>query len=190
MTATFIIGLILFIVSILLSILAAFGAMSKNVGVSTFGALQVLILLISPCFFFLMELVIYHYAPEAFGVAYLFVFMNILLIAMQYIMLIGAAVFTKNSIYRLTKALIFKRYAYEDVIGYDMKKSSGIIRTRLGKKKVVTFDVKIYFNNGQCAFFSTKEQTDRKAMNIKQLLEEHHCHKNGRIRRERRIDKQ
>ena len=188
MTATFIIGLILFIVSISLSVLTVCGAMCKNVGVSTFGAFQVLILLLSPCFFFMMELVVYHYAPEAFGVAYLFVFMNILLIAMQYIMLIGAAVFIKNSIYRLTKALIFKRYSYDDVIGYVMKKSSGVIRTRLGKKTVVTFDVEIYFNDGKCSFFSTKEQSDTKAQNIKRLLEEHNCHRNGRIKREIRMD--
>lgn len=189
MTATFIIGLILFIVSISLSILAALGAMCKNVGVSTFGAFQVLILLLSPCFFFLMELVVYHYAPEAFGVAYLFIVMNILLIALQYILLIGSAVFTKNSIYRLTKALVFKRYAYDDVIGYDMKKSSGIIRTRLGKKTVVLFDVEIYFNDGQYAYFSTKERSDTKAQNVKRLLEEHHCHRNGRIKRKTRTDK-
>ncbi len=190
MTATFIIGLILFIVSILLSILAAFGAMSKNVGVSTFGALQVLILLISPCFFFLMELVIYHYAPEAFGVAYLFIFMNILMLVSQYILLFGSAIFTKNSIYRLTKFLIFKRYAYDDVIGYVMKKSSGVIRTRLGKKRVVTFDVEIYFYDGQYAYFSTKQQSDRKVQNIKRLLEDHHCHRDGRIKRKVRTDKQ
>ena len=68
-----------------------------------------------------------------------------------------------------------------------MKKSSGPVAGRFGPRTVVTFDVEIYFSNNQYASFSTKDQNNRKVAYIKQLLEEHHCHRNGRIKYKSRL---
>ena len=87
------------------------------------------------------------------------------------------------------KFLIWEKHTYEDVIGYVMKKSTGRIFSRFGEKTVVTFDVEIYFSNNQYASFSTKDQNNRKVAYIKQLFEEHHCHRNGRIKHKSRLHK-
>ena len=136
-----------------------------------------------------MELAIFQNAPYAWGVAYFFIAMNTCFLVLQYIFFVGSAIFTKNSIYTLTKFLIWKKYNYADVIGYVMKKSSGCVASRLGPHTVVTFDVEIYFSDNQYSYFSTKDQNNRKVAHIKQLLEEHHCHRNGRIKRKVRLHK-
>jgi hypothetical protein len=119
---------------------------------------------------------------RSWGIAYIFIALNIYFLIIQYVYLIGSAIFTKNSIYRLTKFLVWKKYSYDDVIGYVMKKDSGRVVTRFGQEKVVTFDVEIYFNDNQYVDFSTKDQNNRKITYIKRILEEHHCHRNGRLK--------
>ena len=187
--ATFVIGLAIFIISLSLSLLTALGTIFKRVGATAFGIIPILFLLFSPCLCFVLELVIFHFAPHAWGIAYIFIVMNVGFLALQYVLLVGSAIFTKNSIYRLTQFLVWKKHTYDDVIGYVMKKSSGLVTTRFGQHTVVTFDVEIYFNDNQYASFSTKDQSNRKVAYIKQLLEEHHCHRNGRIKREFRTYK-
>ena len=189
MFATFVIGLAIFIISLSLSLLIALGTIFKRVGATAFGIIPILFLLFSPCFCFILEFVIFHFAPHAWGIAYIFIVMNGGFLALQYVLLVGSAIFTKNSIYRLTQFLVWKKHTYDDVIGYVMKKSSDLVTTRFGQHTVVTFDVEIYFNDNQYASFSTKDQSNRKVAYIKQLLEEHHCHRNGRIKREFRTYK-
>ena len=70
-----------------------------------------------------------------------------------------------------------------------MKKSSGRVVRKFGQSTVVTFDVEIYFSDNQHASFSTKDQNNRKVAHIKKLLEEHHCHRNGRIKHKSRLHK-
>ena len=187
MLVTFIVGAGIFIISFSLSLLFALGSIFKKVGATSFGVFSILFLLAMPCLFLIMELGILHEAPHAWGAAYIFIGMNILFLAVQYFLVINSAIFTKNSIYRLTKFLIWKRHGYDEVIGYVMKKSSEIIYTRGGPTTVVTFDVEIYFRDNQYAAFSTKDQNNRKVTHIKQLLEEHHCHRNGRPKRKSRF---
>lgn len=182
MLVTFIIGLVAFIISFLLSSLIALGAVFKKIGTTSFGIIPILFLLLVPCFFLTMELKMLYFAPHAWGINLLFIVMNAVFLVLQYISLVGSAIFTKNSIYRLTKFLTWKKYSYDDVIGYIMKKSSGLVVTRIGRHNVVTFDVEIYFSDNQYASFSTKDQNDRKVAHVKQLLKEHHCCPNGRIK--------
>jgi hypothetical protein len=186
---TFIIGLVIFLISFLLSLLIALGTIFKKVGATSFGITPVLFFLLFPCFCLTLELAMFHTAPHVWGIAYFFIAMNAYFVVMQYIFLVGSVIFTKNSIYRLTKFLIWKKHTYEDVIGYVMKKSSGRVVRRFGQSTVVTFDVEIYFSNNQYASFSTKDQNNRKVAYIKQLLEEHHCHRNGRIKHKSRLHK-
>ena len=136
-----------------------------------------------------MELAIFHEASDAWGVAYIFIAMNVFLLIFQYVFLVGSAIFTKNSIYRLTKFFVWKKHTYDDVIGYVMKKSSEQIWGKFGRHKVVTFDIEIYFSGNQYACFSTRDQNNRKVVHIKQLLEKHHCRRNGRIQRKSRLQK-
>ena len=189
MLVTFIIGLVIFLITFLLSLLIALGTIFKKVGATSFGITPVLFFLLVPCFCLTVELAIFHTAPHAWGIAYFFIAMNAYFVVMQYILLVGSVIFTKNSIYRLTKFLIWKKHTYEDVIGYVMKKSSGPVAGRFGPRTVVTFDVEIYFSDNQYASFSTKDQNNRKVTYIKQLLEEHHCHRNGRIKYKSRLHK-
>ena len=189
MLATFIIGLVIFIISCLLSLLIALGTIFKKVGATSFGITPILFFLLFPCFCLTMELAMFQNAPHVWGIAYFFIALNTCFLVIQYIFLVGSAIFTKNSIYRLTKFLIWKKHNYDDVIGYVMKKSSGRVVHRFGQHTVVTFDVEIYFSNNQYTSFSTKDQNNRKVAHIKQLLEEHHCHRNGRIKRKSRLHK-
>jgi len=185
----FIIGLGIFLVSFLLSLLIAFGTIFKKVGATSFGIIPVLFFLLFPCFCLTLELAMFHTAPHVWGIACFFVAMNAYFLVMQYIFLVDSAIFTKNNIYRLTKFLVWKKYSYDDVIGYVMKKSTGRVVRRSGQSTVVTFDVEIYFNDNQYASFSTKDQNNRKVAHIKQLLEEHHCHRNGKIKHKSRLPK-
>ena len=187
MFVTFIIGLVIFVISFMLSLLIAFGTIFKKIGATSFGVIPVLFFLLFPCFCLTLELVMFHIAPHVWGIAYVFVAINAYFLAIQYIFLVGSAIFTKSSIYRLTKFLVLKKYSYDDVIGYVMKKSAGRVVGKFGQRTVVTFDVEIYFSDNQYASFSTKDQNNRKVVHIKQLLEEHHCHRNGRIKKKSRL---
>ena len=187
--ATFIIGLVIFIISFLLSLLIVLGTIFKKVGATSFGIIPVLFFLLFPCFCLIMELAMFHTAPHVWGIAYFFIAMNAYFFVLQYIFLVGSAIFTKNNIYRLTKFLTWKKHTYDDVIGYVMKKSSGRVVRRFGQSTVVTYDVEIYFSDKQYASFSTKDQNNRKVVHIKQLLEEHNCHRNGRINHKSRLHK-
>ena len=187
MFVTLIIGLCIFLISFLLSLLIALGTIFKKVGATCFGITPVLFFLLFPCFCLMLELAMFHTAPHVWGIAYFFIVLNSGFLVIQYVFLVGAAIFTKNSIYRLTKFLTWKKYSYDDVIGYVMKKTSGRVLRKYGQAIVVTFDVEIYFNDNQLADFSTKDQNTRKVVYIKQLLEDHHCHRNGRIKHKSRL---
>jgi len=186
---TFIIGLGIFLISFLLSLLIALGAVFKKVGATSFGIIPVIFFVLFPCFCLTMELVMFHTASHVWGLAYFFIAMNAYFLVMQYIFLVGSAIFTENNIYRLTKFLVWKKYSYDDVIGYVMKKTAGRVVRRFGQSTVVTFDVEIYFSDNQYVSFSTKDQNSGKVTRIKQLLEEHHCHRNGRIEHKSRLPK-
>ena len=189
MLATLIIGLVIFIVSFSLSLLIALGTISKKVGTTNFGIALVLFFIFFPCFCLAFELAIFYPTPNVWGIAYFFIAMNVYFLVILYFFIVGSAIFTKKSIYRLTKFLLWKKYSYDDVIGYVMKKSSGIVAGRFGQRKAVTFDVEIYFNDNQYSSFSTRDQNNIKVAHIKQLLEEHKCHKNGRIKKKSRFRK-
>ena len=87
MLATFIIGAILFGISILLSLLIAFGAMLKNVGATSFGIFSTIFFLIFPCFCFAGELAMYYFAPHVWEIAYFFIAINAYFLALQYFFL-------------------------------------------------------------------------------------------------------
>lgn len=182
MLVTFIIGLIVFIISFLLSVFVLLGTIVKNVGATSLGIFPAIFFLMFPCLCLVAERGIYLYAPYAWGVSYIFIALNAYLIAMQYFSLVGSAIFTKNSIYRFTRFLVWKRHTYDDVIGYVMKNTSGRFVRRFGHSNAVTFDVEIYFADNQYVFFSTKDRFNKKVAYIKLALEEHHCHRNGRIK--------
>ena len=186
---TFIIGLVIFIISFLLSVFFLFGAMFKNIGTTSLGIIPVLFFLLIPSFCLIMELTMYREVPHAWGIAYFFIALNGYFLVLQYILAVGSAIFTKNSIYRLTKFFIWKKYSYDDVIGYTMQKSSGLIRARFGQHKTVTFDMEIYFNDDQYTLFGVNDSSNGKVQNIHKLLNEHHCRRNGRIRNKSKIFK-
>lgn len=181
MTVTLIVGTLIFVISCCLSLLYLLGAISKYVGTTCFGPLLAILFLLYPFGLFAGELALCR--DGMVGIAWVLIPMNLPLLVPQYLLLVNSAVFTRRSIYRLTKFLMWKRYRYDDVVGYVMKKTSGTVYKRFGPRTVVTYDVEIYFNDNQYADFSVKDESSRKVRNIKRLLEEHHCHRNGRIKR-------
>ena len=181
MLVTFIIGLIIFIISLLLGLAVLFGAFFKSVGSTSFGIFTPMILVLASCMFYAMGLFIIHDAPHAWGIAYFPITINAACVLAFYGMLMNSAIFTKKRIYILTKFLTFKKHSYDDVIGYVMKKTSGIAYNRFGGHTVQTYAVEIYLNSNKYISFSTSRDSDRKIKYIKQLLQDHHCHRNGRI---------
>jgi len=186
LTFTLILGLFVFTVSILLALFSLIGKLLRNIGTTSFGIITNIFIVIFPCFCFTFELELIHSFSNDWGIAYFFIALNLYFLVIEYFYLIGSAVFTKKHIYRLTKFLTFKKYSYDDVVGYVMKKDSGVIYRRGGPRKVITFDVEIYFSDDTLAEFSTKDEYDSKIPYIKNLLEEHHCHRNGRIKNSKR----
>lgn len=186
MTFTLILGIFIFTVSILLSLFSLIGKIFRNIGAMSFGIFTNIFFIIFPCFCLMFEIEMIYNSPDVWGVAYFFIALNLYFIAIEYFCLVGSAVFTKNHIYRLSKFLIFKKYSYDDVIGYVMKKVSGVKYGRGGPRKVITFDVEIYFSDDTLAEFSTRDEYDSKISYIKNLLEEHRCHRNGRIKKSKR----
>lgn len=179
MLFTMILGIAVFAVSVWLSLVDLLGSFCKNVGTSSSVAGDILFLSGSGLFFGLQ----FFMYPDIWGLAYIFIVFNIGILAMQWFLLVGSAVFTKNHIYRLTDFLIFKRYDYEDVIGYVMKNTSGTVHSKYSSRKVISFDVEIYLLDDQFISFSTKNSSDKKITYIKGLLKEHHCRPNGRIKK-------
>ena len=179
MLITMILGAVVFAASVWLSLVDLVGSFCKNVGTSASVAGDIFFLVGSGLFFGL-QFIMY---PDAWGLAYVFIVFNAGMLALQWLMLVGSAFFTKKHIYRLTNFLIFKRYDYEDVIGYVMKNTSGTVHGKYGSRKVISFEVEIYLRDDQYISFSTRNSSDKKIMHIKSLLKEHHCRPNGRIKK-------
>ena len=179
MLFTMILGTAVFAASVWLSLVDLLGAFCKNVGTSSSVAGDILFLSGSGLLFGLQ----FFMYPDIWGLAYIGIVFNIGILAMQWLLLAGSAIFTKKHIYRLTDFLIFKRYGYEDVIGYVMKNTSGTVHSKYGSRKVVSFEVEIYLRDDQFISFSTKNSSDKKISHIKGLLKEHHCRPNGRIKK-------
>ena len=179
MLITMTIGLIVFAASVWLSLVDLFGAFFKNVGTSSNIAGDIFFL-VGAGFLFGLQFIMY---PDTWGLAYIFIVFNLYLLAWQWFILVGSAIFTKKHIYRLTNFLIFKKYDYEDVIGYVMKNTSGTVHSKYSSHKVISFDVEIYLRDDQFISFSTKNSSDKKILHIKGLLKEHHCRPNGRIKK-------
>ena len=138
---------------------------------------------ILPLFPFSLEQFVFHFSPDVWGMAYIFIAMNAFFAIIPYYFLIGTLFFGKKYIYRLNKFLIPKRYSYKNVIRYRMNYSSGIIHTRyVGPKKVITYDFEIYFNDKMYSEFSVNKHNNKKITYIKKLLEENHCKKNEKIK--------
>ena len=179
MLFTMILGTAVFAASVWLSLVDLLGSFCKNVGTNSNAAADVFFL-VSAGFFFGLQFVMY---PDIWGLAYIFIVFNAGILAMQWFLLVGSAVFTKKHIYRLTNFLTFKKYDYEDVIGYVMKNTSGTARSKYSSRKVISFDVEIYLLDDQFISFSTKNSSDKKISHIKGLLKEHHCRANGKIKK-------
>ena len=179
-------GTAVFAVSLLIGLFCLFCDFFKNVGCSDSGAFLSIFFLCALCFFYRLELACFSEAPHLWGAAYFFIALNAGCIYIFYVWLAGSAIFTKKRIYRLTKFLTFKKYAYDDVIGYVMKKTSGVIPGKFGMKTVRSYDVEIYLKDYQCISFRAKDESSRKIRHIRKVLQDHHCHKNGRIPKKHR----
>lgn len=184
MTFTLILGIFIFTVSMLLAIFSLIGKIFRNIGAISFGILPNIFFIIFPYFCLEFEFDLIYNSPHDWGISYFFIVLNLYFLAFQYLLVVGSAVFTRNNIYRLSKYLIFKKYSYDDVIGYSMKKDSCVTRRRWGLTKVtITFDVEIHFCDETLASFSTSNENDKKISYIRKILEEHRCRKSGRIKK-------
>ncbi len=183
MLVAFIIGTIIFAISVLLGLFGLLGGFFKNVGTNN-SISSSLFLIFFSCFIYAAELAIFKYSPYAWGIAFILMIIGLCVPVLDYITLENAAVFTKKNIYRLTKFLTFKKYSYDDVIGYVMKKTA-CTDYHYGPRTIYTYDVEIYLNDYSLISFCTSRESDRKIKYLKQLLQDHHCHRNGRFPKKR-----
>ena len=182
MLVTQIIGYVVFIISLILAIIAILFCFLKNIGATYYGFSTLFIYFAIPLFPFLLEQIVFVFAPDVWGLAYIFIGMNILFLFIPYGMLDGDVILGRKNIYRLNSFLIPKKYSYEDVIRYRMKYSSGIVHLGYGPSKVITYNFEIYFNDGEYSVFCVKRDNDRKVSYIKSILEEKRCKKNGKVK--------
>lgn len=127
-----IIGIVFFSISILSLLFLLVGAISKRIGVSTFGVGRVIFLMAFAVMCFTFEQMILKDSPQVGGVAVLFIFLNAVLLPILYFTLVGAVILGKDHIYRVNRFLILEKRSYDDIIGYTVKKNrrhgSGQIR--------------------------------------------------------------
>ena len=182
MFVTQMISITLFIISLLLSLLCIATCLFKNVGATYFGISSWIIYLLIPFFPFALEQMILRVAPNVWGIAYIFIVFNILLLLLPYYLLVGTLIFGKEHIYRVTRFLTLKKYSYKDVIRYRMNYDSGIVHTGFGPTKVITYNFEIYFSDKQCSEFGVKKHNNRKITYIKKILEDNRCKKSGKVK--------
>ena len=180
-----IIGTVVFYLSLLAAVFIIFCGLLKIFGVTYFGLENMLFFIIAPCIFFALEQAVFYYNDNAWWASLIFIAMNLGVLVVEYFLLVNAGVFCKNSLYRLTRYMVFKKYSYGDVIGYKMKLTAGTVVRRFGQKVVKTYDVEIYLSDNTHISFSTKHERNRKIEYIKSLLEANRCHRNGRIKRQK-----
>ena len=176
-----IISVALFVISLLMIAIVIIASLFKNVGISRLGILSWIAYFLIPFLPFVLEQMLFQTAPEIFGAAYIFIFMNVLGLTIPYFLLVGTTIFGKQHIYRITCFFTLKKYAYEDVIRYRMKYESGVMHTRLGQRKVIDYVFEIYFSDCHYSEFSVDKHNDKRIACIKKILEDHRCRQNKRI---------
>ena len=193
LVVTAIIGAVIFLITFLLSffvflvaIVGSVGRMFKKCTATGVYLFPSLFWLLFPCFCLAAELALYHYAPHAWGVAYFFIAVNVLYIVIPYFAICHSAIFTGKRIYRFTKFLFWETLTYEDVIGYVMKKTAYTRGGRFGQDKVLEYEMEVYFRNGAYTDDTAKNKTNSRLLVLKQLLESHHCRRNGRLKEKNR----
>ena len=180
MFVTQIISVSVFIISLLLSSVVIFASLFKNVGI-TCGISSWILFLSIPFLPFALEQMIFQTAPDVFGIAYIFIVMNVFSLIIPYYILVGTPIFGKKYIYRVTYFLTLKKYSYKDVIRYRMKYESGRTFGRFSHEKVITYMFEIYFSDKHYSEFHVKKQNDKKITYIKKILEDNRCKKNKKV---------
>ena len=180
MFVTQIISIAVFIISLLLSTINILASLFKNVGI-TCGISTWFFYLSGSLLPFVLAQMILQTAPDVFGIAYIFIVMNIFSVIIPYYMLTGALIFGQKYIYRITPFLTLKKYSYNDVIRYRMKYESGITLGRFGQQKVITYMCEIYFSDKHYSEFHVNKSNDKKVTYIKKVLQDNRCMKNKKI---------
>lgn len=184
MLATQIICIFVFLISFILALTAMLGGVLKNVGITYYGFSTLFFHFVLSVFPYGLGQMCLCVAPDVWGIAYIFIAVNLLFAILPYYFLVGSLVFGKKYIYRLTPFLVPKRYSYKNVIRYRMNYSSGIVHSRYsGPKKVITYDFEIYFDDNKHSEFNVNSHDNKKIIYIKSLLEEKRCKKNGKIKK-------
>ena len=181
MVITQIIGFVVFCLSFLLMLCVFIGGMSKRVGISWYGfstALFFGLLTLAP---YILQLALYYTWPDGWGVAYVFIVINLFSLLLFYTILLNATVLGKRHIFRVTYFLIPKKYSYRDVVRYRMKYEGGVLHTRFGPTRTCAYAIEIYFNDGTESCFGVNSENSRKVVYIKRTLENNRCKKNCKV---------
>ena len=183
MLVTHVISIVVFALSCALSLLTLMGSLSRRVGVESYGIS--FFFLLGAAFSFAMAQGLLQTSPAVWGLAYLGIGLTILLILLQGFWLQGTLFFTKRSIYRL-HFLLPRRYRYEQVIGYTAKKEAGMAHSRFGSRRVVSYVIRIYFDDNRISEVDTAHENTPTARYIIAALAQHQCRRNGRSRPKKR----
>ncbi len=80
----------------------------------------------------------------------------------------------------------FRMRRYDEIVGYTIKRESGIVRSKYGEPHKVQQEVAtIYFSDGRICEFGFDSEKSRKVKHLKALLLEKKCARNGRAKRKR-----
>lgn len=139
-----------------------------------------------PAVFFGLAYGIYSSGADVLGMMLFIIFLQLDLVFVMSVFFSGALIFTNNYIIHFKYGILPKIQRYEDVKGYVMKYSSGIVYGKYGASKVKTYDAEVHFADGSVADLVFRDARNIKAVQLKGHLEDHNCHRNGRNRRKKR----
>lgn len=158
-----VIGSAVFAITLLLSFLWLIGSLFKNVGVTYFNPAGLVFYIAFPFLCFWMEGMVFDSAPHAWGVAIIPIVLNLYFLFLQYVHFIGSMIIGKRNIYRIGHAFIIRKYTFDKIKKCSGNYSSGIVASKVSRKKVTTFTVQVRFSDGTQGEFSTNHKDTPKA---------------------------
>lgn len=158
-----VIGGILFVISMILSLLLTIGSFFKNIGVSYFNVIGLLLFLLFPVFCLWLEWVIYDPSSTAWVVMLFPLILNLYFIFVLYIALIGSMIIGRKHIYRLGHNFLLHKYTFDEVKRCSGSYSTDTLVIKGHRTKSTIFNVTVTFSDGSKGDFATKSKESRKA---------------------------
>lgn len=163
MQVCYIIGGILFVISMVLSLFLTVGSLFKNIGVSYFNVIGSLLFLLFPVFCLWLEWLIYDPSSTTWVVMLFPLLLNLYFIFVLYIALIGSMIIGRKHIYRLGHGFLLHKYTFDKVKRCSGSYSTDTLVIKGCRTKSTIFNVTVTFSDGSKGDFATSSKESRKA---------------------------